>query len=461
MEKQEHKSKWDDLAREIGAEVPPETEQREESLSTTEVHLTQETQVVQSTTTILPPLPKRPAADWAGLTAELGLPPIEEEAPVAEEPTAKQPPREQTPAAQPRESQGREPQPRRPRSDQHGRRDKLRDEPRDERRDEGESQGRRRERGGQRRSRQAGRDRQEGRERHGGRGRHADRDRQEGRRVAPESRRETRYERRDTHELPREQRDMDTESVEESREFEPPQGEAPTPAPPVREEPAKSPAMSLWHKIFGSPAEQTAKLSEPPADEVSSSDVTDDVRETETDLVGGSSIRSLSGEDVTAADFIVSERDGGTAQDEAGQDERQRGRSRRRRRGGRGRKSSDRHSEGRSAEPRVHESPGADEIGGDFDDIDDDFGDLGGAADLADSTQRASDAERDDADSDLETAGDARARSAAQRAIPSWDDAIGFIVDTNMQSRSQRRPPSRSDSRGNSSRGRSRGGRRK
>ena len=34
-------------------------------------------------------------------------------------------------------------------------------------------------------------------------------------------------------------------------------------------------------------------------------------------------------------------------------------------------------------------------------------------------------------------------------AIPSWDEAIGFIVDSNMQSRSQRRPPSRSGSRGN------------
>jgi hypothetical protein len=50
--------------------------------------------------------------------------------------------------------------------------------------------------------------------------------------------------------------------------------------------------------------------------------------------------------------------------------------------------------------------------------------------------------------------------SAAQRAIPSWDDAIGFIVESNMQSRSHRPRPSRSDSRGNS-RGRSRGGRRK
>jgi hypothetical protein len=50
-----------------------------------------------------------------------------------------------------------------------------------------------------------------------------------------------------------------------------------------------------------------------------------------------------------------------------------------------------------------------------------------------------------------------RSLSATQRAIPTWDDAIGFIVESNMQSRSQRRPPSRSDSRGGASRGRPRG----
>jgi hypothetical protein len=46
---------------------------------------------------------------------------------------------------------------------------------------------------------------------------------------------------------------------------------------------------------------------------------------------------------------------------------------------------------------------------------------------------------------------------AAQRSIPSWDDAIGFIVGSNMQSRSQRRPSQRADSRGRSSRARPRG----
>jgi hypothetical protein len=44
-----------------------------------------------------------------------------------------------------------------------------------------------------------------------------------------------------------------------------------------------------------------------------------------------------------------------------------------------------------------------------------------------------------------------------QRAIPSWDEAIGFIVDSNMQTRSERRSPPRSGSRDNGPRGRSRG----
>jgi hypothetical protein len=50
----------------------------------------------------------------------------------------------------------------------------------------------------------------------------------------------------------------------------------------------------------------------------------------------------------------------------------------------------------------------------------------------------------------------ARSRSALQRSIPSWEEAIGFIVDTNMQSRSQRRQSANSGSRSNSSHGRGR-----
>jgi hypothetical protein len=67
--------------------------------------------------------------------------------------------------------------------------------------------------------------------------------------------------------------------------------------------------------------------------------------------------------------------------------------------------------------------------------------------------------EPDDGEGDevVSGAGASRSSSALQRSIPSWDEAIGFIVDTNMQARAQRRPPSRSGGRDNSSRGRSRG----
>jgi hypothetical protein len=66
----------------------------------------------------------------------------------------------------------------------------------------------------------------------------------------------------------------------------------------------------------------------------------------------------------------------------------------------------------------------------------------------------------DDEDDDEVGADGSRSRSVLQRAIPSWDEAIGFIVDTNLSARTQRRPPSRSGPRDNGGRGRSRGGRR-
>jgi hypothetical protein len=52
-------------------------------------------------------------------------------------------------------------------------------------------------------------------------------------------------------------------------------------------------------------------------------------------------------------------------------------------------------------------------------------------------------------------------RSVLQRSIPSWDEAIGFIVDANMQTRTRQRPASSSGGqRGGGRGGRRRGGRR-
>jgi hypothetical protein len=69
----------------------------------------------------------------------------------------------------------------------------------------------------------------------------------------------------------------------------------------------------------------------------------------------------------------------------------------------------------------------------------------------------------DDGDEGVATGAGISRSAALQRSIPSWDEAIGFIVDTNMQSRSQRRPPTRpgGGSRDNGSRGGRGRGRRK
>jgi hypothetical protein len=67
--------------------------------------------------------------------------------------------------------------------------------------------------------------------------------------------------------------------------------------------------------------------------------------------------------------------------------------------------------------------------------------------------------ELDEASADAngeDTAGASRSRSL-QRSIPSWDEAIGYIVESNMQSRSQRRQSSPAGPRGHSSRNRPRG----
>ncbi len=158
-------------------------------------------------------------------------------------------------------------------------------------------------------------------------------------------------------------------------------------------------------------------------------------------------VRSLSGDEVAAAGFIdeQSTEDVAAEAAEEEQTERKQNRSRRRRRGGRGRRSGERRREEQSPDQLVHESAGSDDLNAGFDDLGDDEQLVGVGT------------SSDDEDDDGTTSHDSRAMTAAQRAIPSWDDAIGFIVDSNMAGRSQRRPPARPDSRG-AGRGRPRGG---
>jgi ribonuclease E len=402
MEKQELKTKWDDLARELGAQVSPETEEREQVISTTasESAPPPASQPASKPETASPPPPKRSAADWDKLAGDLGLPPIETaplpdevevqvEQPVASAPeVSREPAVEQPPARPPRQR--------------------------------------------------------------------------------PESRekREPREKRRESHRRPRRpSREPDeprTPPVEVPSGLEgesTPEPETPPAAP--REESSQPAAVSLWHKIFGSPAEQSAKFTEPPPEADEPDDRLEARDEPQTTL-SGDEIRSLSGAEITAAGFVEeldreedSAEDSALASDETAPAERKRGRTRRRRRGGRGRKSGERQGEDRRT------APAEDESSPDDFELADDFEEVGAvetdeeAADSKSSGEKYAAKENSDG---ARTAAKGSGRSkAAQRTIPSWDEAIGFIVDANMQSRSQRRPPSRSPSRGNSARGRTRG----
>jgi hypothetical protein len=204
----------------------------------------------------------------------------------------------------------------------------------------------------------------------------------------------------------------------------------------------------LWHKIFGSPTEQTARISDTPSTASEPDDHRGATGES-VDIPTHDTLRSLSGADVLADEYIVeSARSEAQLLEPSESEERTRGRPRRRRRGGRGR--------GRRTEPRRTAASDATprdslESGDDFDDLgvsdpDDELTDQelpGNGAFMADDT---------DPVAGVDDTENGRSK-AAQRTIPSWEEAIGFIVDTNMQTRSQRRPPSR----GPSSRGRSRG----
>jgi len=223
-----------------------------------------------------------------------------------------------------------------------------------------------------------------------------------------------------------------------------------TPAPlKPREESVRGAAVSLWHKIFGSPAQQTAKLAEKSSTLAGEQPVERDVVEE------GDSTRAEE-VDVLAApgerDLDVAEANDGEGaslvEPTATEDVRaERRRGRRRRRGGRGRKSIDRQV---VAGQETTNFPGVVESAGDAyaisgEELEENLSTFGQTSHL----EAAADG-GEDVDDGSPHSGRSK---AAQRAIPSWDEVIGFIVDSNLQNRAQRRPPSRSASRGKSSRG--------
>jgi hypothetical protein len=383
MEKQEFKSKWDELAEQIGAEVSSETQQREEAAANAarEASVTPPAEPVAST--IRSPLPKRVAVDWDNLAGELGLPPAET-APPSFQAAESEPPRKE-PLTQQMDRPPRERQPRRERSD------RPRESPREWR--------------------------------------------------APAAKR------------------SEPDDVLPGQSTDPTyvrHVETPTPSLKPGEEPDKpSAAVSLWHKIFGSPTEQTAKLSDISSGEIEEREAVE-ARDDGASMGDSTEIRSLSGEDVTAARYVDElDRDKRSEMivDNETSTEQRRGRSRRRRRG-RGRRSEQRPTEER-APRRDRDRPARTD---DDSDIDEDFRDIELGKDQIATGEFQDGVEDESIAEDSEDGAPSSNRSkAAQRSIPSWDEAIGFIVDSNMQSRSQRRATSRAEARCGSSRGRSRG----
>jgi ribonuclease E len=215
----------------------------------------------------------------------------------------------------------------------------------------------------------------------------------------------------------------------------------------------------LWHKIFGSPTDQSAKL--------------DEIVKTANDALQSAVPDAPGAEVAVPSDFDVdrthehvpapdddldadenadvSEDAAAVADDATLPERKHRPRRRRRRRGGRGDRAEEadagqrRRRGAASVRSDKEEADSADELASDDDESDSD-----GPAD-DDLIESEVDANGDS------TTGASRGRTALQRSIPSWDEAIGFIVESNMQSRSQRRQTSQSGSRGHSSRNHPRG----
>src|SRR4051812_3697872 len=101
MEKPEYKSKWDELVREIGVEIPPEIEQREQAVSSSSAAPPTPSREAEPAVPHTPP-PKKTPVNWDALAGELGLPPAPpEERPAAPAEEARRPVRETSPRAEP------------------------------------------------------------------------------------------------------------------------------------------------------------------------------------------------------------------------------------------------------------------------------------------------------------------------------------------------------------------------
>src|SRR5262249_17720406 len=108
MEKQELKSKWDDLARELGAEISSEIQQREEAASQASQTAPTESQPRGSEVEPAATLPKRNAPGWDSLASDFGLPIPEPAAGASDEGRQVVPREEPRPAPRTREREREE-----------------------------------------------------------------------------------------------------------------------------------------------------------------------------------------------------------------------------------------------------------------------------------------------------------------------------------------------------------------
>lgn len=442
MEEQQAKSKWDELARQIGADIPSEPEQPP-ALQPAAPSIAIDSASVAAVAQLAPL--RRPAAGWDSLASEFGLP----------TPAPAAPPEVETANIVP--AAGRAATPEVVASTSESEATQRRG-----RRDSG-SRGRRDEREPQRRE--------------GTRERRDERSRERGDADAPKRREERPRDRSRQRGEPRRGRPAPRTAAETSKS-----DDSVTPLPAAEEfavepvsmplaqevppatEPAKPAAISLWHKIFGLPADHASLQgataatptvvgeSAPPPSESRSvarddaEDLVDDVARVEED-------------EIDSEPQVADERAGDSADVEL----QRQGRRRRRGRGGRGRRGSSESSEPRTRERRSRKATSAergdrreDEAAADEDEFAE-MEEIAADDEFADSLDRSADDEGDEDSAEADQFASGRGKLALQRSIPSWEEAIGFIVETNMQNRSQRRPSGPTGSRASSPRGRSRG----
>ncbi len=450
MDNPENPSKWDDLARELGAEAPPEPVIAPKSGYTSE----SKSEEPHRKTEPPPKLKPKPPA-WDHLAADLGIEvpppppaPAEPQTPVAE---SYRPIESSHEPVRSREEESRRQDDRPPRRERSPRREGPSDAsekpPRPPR---------------------PPRDQQ-----------HAERPRR-GRRDSPRQQR---------GDGPRQREDRARRESDDTRRRE--REDVPEPMPeevvqlPIRSDPVpeqetkpeKSLGVSLWHKIFGSPGEQAERIAE--------STRIEDTKEL-TGLETSNEVIETWHRESVEVEFT--ELGDAESSDAVEHGERTTGESgeprRRRRRRGRGR-GRGRHTEGESSDS---EQPR--EAVGEGDDRPREPRDAGHSRERRPSRERGSRSGRprresahkqvdpkDDFDDgleeivlddvnesdDMEVSGDGegsaatggRETSAGHRSIPSWNEAIGMIVDTNLATRTDRRRSTPSQSRGSGpSRGR-------